>query len=579
MAAVAMVVLGAAGCGGDDTRVGTIDGEVREPQHGGQITYLATETIDSLDPGRTYRSLGFMTSLAVGRPLYSATPGDEGRIAPDLADGDPEISDDRRTITIRIRTDVRYAPPVNRTVRSADVKYAIERAFSRNVASPYVDRYLSVLQGAPRAGAGPVRAIPGIQTPDERTVVLRLSRPEANLVVPALALPVTIPVPREYAAPMDAASPSVYGQRPAASGPYMYERASSARLRPSGPLVLVRNPNWDADSDRRPAYADTVTVRPGQTNHARALREAIDGDGVLCCGMRPVPGPLLTRTRADTPDQVGFVPDGSTRSIALNTARPPFDNTNLRRAVTAALNRADLRRVVGGENAGAIAQGWMPPGIPGHDAAGGAEQNADRDYLANPGGDLAVARRYMDAAGRDGLPVRGGAWMGDDPIVLVASGQDGAPAVAATLRQQLESLGFRVTVRSAAPAVNAADVCGASGAHVAVCPMTWAPDLLDPQAVLDPQFHGAAVRARSGTNWARLDDPEINAALDQAARQPAGGDREAAYAAVNREIAGRAPAVPWLWGQTAMVRSRNAVGVANALSGLPDLSYSWVSRP
>ncbi len=572
--------MGTGGCGDDTTRVGTIDGEVREPQRGGQLTYLATETIDSLDPGRTYRSAGFMTAFAVGRPLYSAPPGEDGRLVPDLADGDPEISDDRRRITIRIRRDVRYAPPVNRPVRSADVRYAIERAFSRNVANPYVDRHLSALEGAPPAGAGPIRAISGIQTPDDRTIVLRLTRPDANLVVPALALPVTIPVPREYAAPLDAARPSAYARRPAATGPYMYERSPDAgRLRSAGPLVLIRNPNWDADSDRRPAYADTVTVRPGQANLARSLREAIDGDAVLCCGTRPVPGPLLARTLADTPDQVSFVPDGSTRSIALNTALPPFDNANLRRAVTAALNRTDLRRVAGGENAGRIAQGWMPPGIPGYEAAGGDRQNADRDHLANPGGDLAVARRYMDAAGRDGLPVRAGAWMGDGPITLAASDQDGAPAVAATLRQQLESLGFRVTVRSANPAVNAADVCGASGAHVAVCPMIWAPDLLDPQAVLDPQFHGAAVRSRSGTNWSRLDDPEINAALDRAARQPAGGDREAAYASVNRELAERAPAVPWLWGQTAVIRSRNAIGVTNPLSGLPDLSYSWVSHP
>lgn len=577
LAAVAVTV---AGCGDDGPHVGTIDGEPREPKPGGQLTHLSVEPIDSLDPGRTYRSVGFMTALAVGRPLFQAPPGDDGRIAPDLADGAPQISEDRMTVRIRIRGNVRYAPPVNRVVRSADVKYAIERAFSRNVANPYADRYLSALVGAPRAGAGPVRSIPGILTPDDRTIVLRLTRPEANLVVQALALPITIPVPREYAARFDAMNPSTYGLRPVSSGPYMFERASdSAELRLTGPLVLIRNPNWDHDSDRRPAYADTITVRSGQANPARAVRETLAGEGILCCGTTTLPGPLLARTLDDNPDQVDLVPDGSTRSIAFNTARAPFDNANLRRAVTAALNRTELRRVAGGENIGTIAQGWLAPGIPGASVAGGVDQNADLDYLANPAGDLAVARRYMDAAAREGLPVRGGEWMADDPIVLVDSGGEPSRAVTDLLRQQLESLGFRVIVREVTPPVDEREVCGASAAQVAVCPMTWAPDLLDPQATLDPQFNGAAVRPASGTNWARLDDPEINASLDRAARHPMGDDRDKAYAAVNHEIAKLAPAAPWLWGQTAVIRSRDTAAVVSRLSGLPDLSYSWVSQP
>lgn len=579
---VAVPLAGAlAGCGDDDAHVGTIGGEVRDPQSGGHLTYLATESLDSPDPGRTYRSVGFMVAFAVGRPLFFAPQSADGHIEPDLADGLPRVSADRMTVTVRIRAGIRYAPPIARDVRSADVKYAIERAFSRNVANPYVGRYLSSIHGAPVAGAGPIRAIPGIQTPDDRTIVFRLDRPEANMVVQALALPVSIPVPRAYAARADATVPSTYGSRlrPASTGPYMFSTASTgARLRQQG-VALVRNPAWSADSDDRPAYADTIRVRFGRSNRARALRETLDGSGVICCGTTAIPDPLLARATADHPDQVGFIADGGTRSIALNTSRAPFDDVNLRRAVAAALDRTELRRLAGGEATGRIATGWLAPGIPGSVAAGGERQNTDRDYLVNPAGDAAVARRYMDAAADDGLPIRRGTWVGEKPITLVTSGADTTRPVANAVRQQLESLGFTVTVRTVSGAVNQARWCGASGAEVAVCPMTWVPDLIDPQAVFDPQFAAGAIRRSGGTNWSRFDDPEVTAELAAAGRRTMGQGREQAYVALNRQIADAVPAIPWLWGQTAVIHSRDTVSVANRVSGLTDLSYSWVSRP
>lgn len=580
--AVALIVLAAtalvvAACGDDGPRVGTVDGEVRDPEPGGALTYLAAERFDSLDPGRTYRSLGFMAAFAVGRPLYSAPAGDDGPLVPDLARDAPSISDDRRTVTVHLRSDVRYAPPVGRAVTSADVKYAVERAFSRNVANPYAGRYFSSLVGAPEPGRGAIRSIAGILTPDETTVVFQLTRPDANLVVQALALPITIPVPREYAAPLDATVPSTYGERPAASGPYMFERTSpTARVRTDAPVVLVRNPNWSADDDIRPAYLESITIRSGQANRAHAIDVAATGERTVCCGATRLPAPLVRRLVADHPALVDLVPDGSTRTIALNTAAPPFDDVNLRRAVAAALDRQELRRAAGGDSVGQIASGWIPPGIPGYAAAGADHQNPTHDELANPAGDLAVARRYMDAAQADGLPVREGTWMGTEPIVVVASTDDADRPIATIVRQQLESLGFTVRVRHVSRQENSRRQCGAAKSPVAVCLMTWTPDLIDPQAVLDPQFNAAAIRPTDGTNWSRLDDSEITDALDEAAQRPMGEEREAAYVAITEEIAERMPSIPWLWGQTAIVHSSDTVSVVNRMTGLTDLSLTWV---
>ena len=91
-----------------------------------------------------------------------SSPTTRSSAVPDLASGPPEISADNKTITVKIRKGIKYSPPVNREVTSKDVKYAIERAFSKNVPSGYAGAYFSSIEGAPTAGAGPIKDISGL---------------------------------------------------------------------------------------------------------------------------------------------------------------------------------------------------------------------------------------------------------------------------------------------------------------------------------------------------------------------------------------------------------------------------------
>src|SRR3954468_7019425 len=160
-----------------------------------------------------------MLSGAVNRPLYSYTPDHPKQPAPDLAEGAPRISADRKKVTVTLKAGIHFSPPVNREVTSRDVKYAIERAFTRHVPNGYVFIYFSDLVGAPDE-FGPLTDIPGIKTPHDRTIVFRLERPTATALVGALAMPITVPVPREYARPFDKKMPSTYDSHVAFTGPY-----------------------------------------------------------------------------------------------------------------------------------------------------------------------------------------------------------------------------------------------------------------------------------------------------------------------------------------------------------------------
>src|SRR4051794_9485871 len=96
------------------------------PVRGGALTVLAPSDVDFLDPGHTYYTLGSMVTLATNRPLYSFTPTDAIPPVPDLAAAEPVISADQRTVTVTLKPGIRYAPPVDREVVAADVKYAVE---------------------------------------------------------------------------------------------------------------------------------------------------------------------------------------------------------------------------------------------------------------------------------------------------------------------------------------------------------------------------------------------------------------------------------------------------------------------
>ena len=124
---------------------------------------LNHEDFEHLDPGQAYFSVDYEAMYATQRPLYSYKPNTFAAPTPDMASGPPEISSDRKTVTVHIRSGVHFSPPVNREVTSADVAYAIERGANPNVANPYFSTYFGSLEGASKANGGP---IPGITTPE-----------------------------------------------------------------------------------------------------------------------------------------------------------------------------------------------------------------------------------------------------------------------------------------------------------------------------------------------------------------------------------------------------------------------------
>jgi peptide/nickel transport system substrate-binding protein len=538
-------------------------------RQGGRVTMLWAGDVDTLDPGATYINYGSMLAIATQRPLFTYRPEDVSQAVPDLAAGPPVVSADGLSVTVRIRAGVRFSPPVSREVTSADVKYAIERGFYESVASPYAQLYFGDIVGA-RAGVPAGTPVPGIETPDAATLVFRLSRAAAGTLTSAMVMPLTAPVPREYAARFDAASRSAYARNQVSTGPYMIRNDAQGRLtgyRPGRRIELIRNPNWVAATDFRPARLDAIDIRQGNTNLVRASRRILNGRRLLS-GDFPAPLRDLRRDLRRARSQFDFVSAGAVNFIPLNTARRPFKNANVRRAVVAGFDRAAALRIAGGRIAGQIASHFIPPGVPGFDEAGG-RAGPGLDFLADRHGDRRLAARYLRRAG-----FARGRFTGRQRVVVVTANDPIGRAMGRLTRRQLQRLGFRVRVR-AVRFNRMLTLCGNPRARVHACPLFgWIRDFPDAQSVLEPLFHGRSIQPRGNTNLSQLNVPAINQAMDAARTLTDPTARAQAWGAIDREITATAPGVPLNWPRWANVRSRDVIAVANESLATWDLSFA-----
>ena len=256
---------------------------------------------------------------------------------------------------------------------------------------------------------------------------------------------------------------------------------------------MVRNPNWDKDTDYRPAYLDSITIEEGNDDLTVASRRTLAGEKHHVLRLRPAadPGPQAARSRSNK-EQIGRVAGGGTRWIALNTTKKPFDNINIRKAVIAGFDRDALRLTRGGEFIGPIAQGFIPPGIPGYEESGGEE---GFDGLRLHGEPRRATRRsckkYLDAAKDEGVDAdaTGG------ELLTIATNADPGNQTAQVAQAQLNKMGFKLNYRKVPQDTLYTKFCGVPKSNYVICPnVGWFKDFTDPQSLLEPTFKGDAIK-------------------------------------------------------------------------------------
>lgn len=563
------------GNGSGDNGVGAVPNEQDlNGKKGGNLKVLASGDVDYIDCGASYYQFSFMICYATQRPLYSFQPDDSVDASPDLADGQPDVSSDGKTVTVKIKSGIKFSPPVDREVTSADVKYAIERGFNPNVANGYAGAYFGDIQGVDAYTKKEAKEITGITTPDDQTITFKLDRGTGGVLAGALALPISAPVPEEYAKEFDAKNPSTYGTNQVSTGPYMIKNDSSGKVtgyQPGKQIELVRNPNWDSSNDYRKAYLDSATVEEGNNDTTVAARQILQGTGQVNGDFGPPPPVLKRLVKGSQSDQLALTPSGGVRYVSLNTQTKPFDNINLRKAVLAVFDREALRATRGGAVLGPIANHFIPPGVGGFEEAGG-ENGTGVDFLANPSGDPQLAASYMKKAGYPS-----GKYTGSEELLVVGTSGGATQKAAELTVAQLAKLGFKSKLRLVTQDSMYTKFCNVPKAKVTVCPnVGWLKDFSDPQTILDPTFNGKNIVPVNNSNWPQLDVPSINSAMDKAETTVGTDARNKAWAEIDKQVTAQAPAVPWIWDDNPNIRSSNVQGVVNKFNGNWDLSFTSI---
>ena len=542
---------------------------------------IAASDVDYIDPGAAYYQFTFMVTAATQSSLEAYAPADVEEPTPLLASAAPTVSDDGKTITYKLRDDVMFspAPPDGdqswkpRAATAADVKYAIERALLPGVPNGFVQNYLSGVVGMPEAikaaQDNPTAGAPdisGITAPDDTTLVIKLKDTSSLGVIGALTLPVSAPVPEEYAKQYDTENPSTYGEHQLSSGPYMIDQYT-----PNKEIHLIRNPNWKASSeDFRPAYLDDITIQEGFADTVSAGKKVLTGSAEVNGDFSAPPSVIKQAATESDPGQLTVTPSGGNRYIALNTQKPPFDDINVRKAVIAGSNRTDLRNTRGGELVGPVATHYLPPDFPGFEEAGGLE-GTGLDYLANPNGDPAVSAAYFKKAGMSSGKCEGP----DCEITMVGDDSPPGSDTAEVFNSQLEAMGFKVNFQKVTHDIMYTKFCSVPSNAPDVCPnVGWLKDFNDGQAMIDVPFNGSTINPENNSNWPQLNVPAVNKAMAKARLVDDPAERRQAWGDVDTLINEQAPAVPWVWDNQANIASADVAGVINKSNANWDLSFT-----
>jgi len=445
------------------------------PPTEGEVLNLYDIDPMTLDPAVS----GEMTSHQYIMQIFSGLVclDDNLEPAPDIA-RDWQVSNDGRTYTFYLRQDVRFHD--GREVKAGDFEYSWERACDPETGSRTAAIYLGDIVGVREVLAGETEEISGVRVIDDYALEVTIDEPKSYFLF-KLAYPTSFVVDRT-----NVASGWEWWRNPNGTGPFKLKQWEENSL-----LVLERNDLYYGEL----AKVDSVVFQlwGGVPMNMYETGE-IDVTAVSISYIDKV-----TDERGSFYHDLAVVPELSFYYIGFDTTKPPFDDVNLRRAFSQAIDKDKLASLVYRDTV-QPADGILPPGM-----AGFNKDLSGLDYDVNKAKELIANSRYGDVSN---LP----------PITITTAGWGGliSSELEAIIHEWRQNLGVEVKVRQLEPErflyhlMEEKDEMFYTG---------WIADYPHPQDFLDVLFH-------SGTenNYGEYSNPEVDALLDRANVEP---DREA----------------------------------------------------
>ena len=573
------LALVAAACGGGDDEGGGSSGQQATPQKGGVLRTAISDFgfTNGFDPTGEYVAVaiglyGAMERTLMGYKHVADAAGNE--LVPDLAEAAPEISSDGLKYTFKLKSGVKWAPPLDRDVTSKDVAYAFQRINTAPLVAQYGFWYYGVVKGMDGKAKSADEKVSGIETPDDSTIIFNLEKPTGDFLY-RISMPAAAPIPEEVAKCFKKAGD--YGRYVMSNASYMIQGADKLDISscsamkpisgfdPSKQLTLVRNPNYDQATDTtRANYVDGITVAV-DTNVDDIFSRVQAGDLDSSIADQP-PKPVLQQYLTDQAKKPFLHSNSGDRTwyITMNWITPPFDDIHVRKAANWVMDKAGILQAWGGSTFGDIATHNIPPIVLG-DALGS-------DYNPYPSegnrGDEAKAKEEMKQSKYDSN--KDGVCDAKECSNLVMINRN-TPVYAdseAVVVSSLEKIGIKVKPRELASSAAYTTIQTVKNKIPIALNAGWGKDFADAVSFVLPLFDGRSIIPTGNTNYplvgltadqasnlgvsipAGVTIPSVDADVDACQKIPAtqADQRNECFASIDKKLMEEvAPWVPYLW--------------------------------
>ena len=475
------------------------------PKKGGTLVFAWDSEPATLDPAIAWNLVDWQVEHAVFESLYKyvAEPGVAGTsLEPSMAVAMPAMSNGGKTYTIKLKPGILFQPPIDREVVAEDFKYSFERMM-RLPNAPGTYFYTGVV-GATAYQAGKAAHISGYKVLDKYTIEIDLEQPDLAFLN-ALTVDFCDPIPKEWVAKWGNQKVS---RHPLGTGPFMFESWT-----PGQEIVLARNPNY---RDAAHVWLDGIRFELDDTAQAAFLKLQRGDIDVLGNNVPPA-NVLSVMSSPEWKPYVHSEPVIGTIYLFLNVQFPPLDNVLVRQAISWAIDRDKLVKLLTGE-AQALYQVY-PPGMPGY--------QADKKWY---GYDPAKAKALLAQAG----------FPNGFKTTLYTDNVDPYPKLFQSIQNDLAAVGITAGLRTMS---NSSYYTFASTAHNAsIGRYLWYMDFPDPSDWISPLFSKAAA-VSEGSNNSFWWSPTLEKMMTEAQTMTDATARLAKYDDIQAYIMSQAPYV------------------------------------
>jgi peptide/nickel transport system substrate-binding protein len=507
------LALGVAACGGDDSSSGGGGGgggDSSAAKTGGTVKSDLTSFPDFLDPALSYTQEGWQSLWTVYTPLlsYKHQEGAEGsQLIPGLAESMPEISEDGKTYTLKLRQGLKFSDGTD--VKASDFEHTIKRVL--NLESGGSAFYLGIEGAEEYVKAGRAKGdIKGIEANDQ-TGEITITLKEADGSFPyVLAMDFAGIVPSDTPFENQTKNP------PAGVGPFKLENVRQNRS-----YELAKNPSFPKIDGIPPAKLDKITVDVVK-NQQRQTQDIIQGR--VDYALDPPPADQLRQVKQQYANRFEEYVTNSTYYYFMNTRTPPFDKKEVRQAVNFAIDKRALARLFGG----LLEPGcnFLPPGMQGY-------KKMDPCPYGDPNQppDVEKARQLIQQAGADG-----------QKVTVYGNDEEPSRPVTEYLADVLNRIGLKAEPRIVEGSVYFTTI-GNQKTKAQIGFANWFQDFPHPRNfmfLVDP----ASIQDTNNQNFSNVSDRSIGSTLAEANKKPL---EEAAqqYSDVDKKLVDEAYVAPY----------------------------------